>query len=376
MCQLDLADICKHLKASVISHTPMDFTVAEPFKLGLTDEELRTGITAFRYFLYQLYDALAKNKDRFDVKTSKKTGTLRARFPIIEELGAVLFSLGFHGKLETEPRCELTIYGCDLLEVSKMEKYKHLTRMSKARKMELFGFLSELGFYFDDADLSNNVDFSTIGTFYIQYENDDLLLVGLKLLALAQANIKDKYYRYSTVFMRGDFYPLANKEPKPPRINLIDYANTQPPEIKDWVVDLDKLLTQTCNVIGIAQYFLCGGVFNYTSKKTKEHVCKINLFAGSCSIIPNVKHFGKSNTILNELTENMLSIMRGKNRACMTCSKGNSSSFVQCKYGGKPHSFSHKGEDFELCGFSGFEFSFNNADERNILRKWIELETA
>ena len=377
MGQLDLADICNHLKAAVIPRTPEGFIIAEAFKLGLPDEELKAGIAAFRSFLYELYDALANGKDRFDVKTGKQAGTFPARFPIIEELGTILFQMGFHGKLETEPKNELIIYGEDMLHVSKMQKYKHLNKMSKMRKMELFDFLSELGFYFEDADFSETIDFMKIGTFYVQYENDDLMLTGLKLMALAQANVKAKYDRYSTIIMRGDFYPLAHAEPKLPTVNIVDYANTQPPEIKNWIIDLDKLLTQTCKVAGRAQYFLCGGVFDYTSLKTKKLVCKINLLARNCTLIPNVSHFeDSSNNILGELTESMFNAMRSRNKACRACSELNTPDFVQCMHGGTPHQFIHKGEDFELCRFGGFEFSLNNTSEREVLRKWIELELA
>jgi hypothetical protein len=376
MSQLNLADICMHLKAAVIPHTPDDFIIAEKFKLGLTDEELKAGIEAFRSFLHRLYDALAENKDRFDVKTGKQNGTIPARFPIIEDLGAILFQMGFHGKLETEPKNELIIYGEDMLKVSKTQKYRHLIKMSKKRKMELFDFLSDLGFYFEEADFSDTIDFSKIGVFYVQYENDDIMLTGLKLMALAQANVKAKYDRYSNILMRGDFYPLANAELKPPTVNIADYANTQPSEIKEWIVDLDKLLTQTCKVTGNSQYFLCGGVFEYTSRKTKNLVCKINLLAGNCTIIPGANHFGDTNNILGELTENMFNAMRIRNKRCRTCSELNNPIFVKCMSRGEPYRFTHEGEDFELCRYGGFTFLLDNANERKVLRKWIESELA
>ena len=373
---MNLADISNHLKTAIIPQTPKDFIIAETFKLGLPDDELKAGITAFRYFLYNLYDALAANKDRFDVKTSNLNGTFPARFPIIEDLGTLLFSLGFHGKLETEPRAELIVHGGDLLKISKMQKYRHLNKMSKRRKMELFDFLSDLGFYFVDADFSTNIDFSNMGAFYVQYENDDSMLIGLKLMALAQVNVKAKYDRYSTIFMRGDFYPLANAEPKPPIVNIIEYANTQPPEIKEWVINLDKLLTQSCKVAGEVRYSLCDGIFAYTSRKTKKLICKIVLRAKNSSIIPNANHFGSPGNILSELTENMLDVMRSKNRNCRFCSELNNPNFVKCMHGGAPHMFSYGDENFELCRFMGLEFSLKNANERKILRKWIELELA
>jgi len=374
--QLDLADICNHLKAAVIPHTPEDFIIAEAFKLGLPDDELEAGIDAFRSFLHQLYNVIANSKDRFDVKTGKKDGTFPARFPIIEDLGAILFQIGFHGKLETEPRNELIVYGEDMCHVSKMQKYKHLSKMPKKRKLELFDFLSDLGFYFEDADFSNDIDFSNIGIFYVQYENDDSVLTGLKLMALAQANVKAKYDRYSTILMRGDFYPLANAKPKSPLVNIVEYVNTQPHEIKEWVIGLDELLVQSCKIDGEVRYSLCDGIFTYTSRKTKKAVCKIDLKAKNSSVILNVSNFVNLNNILNEFTENMLNIMRSKNRWCRFCSERNNPVFVKCVHGGEPYKFSYNGEDFELCRFTGFEFPLNNTEERNILRQWIELELA
>lgn len=376
MAQLDLADICNHLKAAVIPHIPDDFHIAEAFRLGLSDEELKAGIMAFRNFLYDLYDALASNKDRIDVTTGKQYGTFPKRFPIIEDMGTLLFSLGFHGRLETVPKNELIVYGSDLLKVSEMQKYRHLNKMSKKRKLELLDVLSDLGFYFEDADFSNNVDFSSIGTFYVQYENDDLMLTGLKLMALAQTNVKTKYDRYSMIIMRGDFYPLANPEPKPPIVNIAEYANTQPPEIKEWVIDLDKLLTQSCKVAGEVRHSLCDGIFTYTSRETKKIICKIDLRAKNSAVIPSANHFEGSSNILYDLSEDMLNAMRRKNRGCKTCQEYNNPIFVKCPYGGEPFRFSHKGEDFELCRFMGFEFAINSTKEREVLRKWIELELA
>ncbi|MCL2397645.1 MAG: hypothetical protein FWC93_06210 [Defluviitaleaceae bacterium] len=192
------------------------------------------------------------------------------------------------------------------------------------------------------------------------------MLVGLKLMALAQANLKAKYDRYSVIIMRGDFYPFANAEPKPPIVNIAEYANTQPPDIRQWVVDLDKLLTQSCKVAGEVRYFLCDGIFNYTSRKTKKIVCKIDLRAKDSSVIPGASHFETSDGILGELTENMFDAMRRRNMGCRVCQEINGLGFVKCPHGGDPHRFSYKGEGFELCRFVGFEFLIDNEKEREV----------
>ena len=165
------------------------------FRHGLTDDELRAGISAFRAFLYKFYDGLAKNKSRFDVKTGAKyapgagEASVRKCFPIITDLAVILFLFGIHGRLETDPRKELVVSGDDLLTPlpPSTEKYFSLTKLTAKRKLELFEFLSDMGFSFEDANFSGEVDFSKTGTFYVRYDDDDFLIVGLTLLAEAQA---------------------------------------------------------------------------------------------------------------------------------------------------------------------------------------------
>jgi len=177
----DLADVCKYMKGIVIPHTPDNFNVAEPFRHGLSDDDLKAGIDAFRKFLYKLYDKLAENNDKFDVKTGAKyapgTGedSVRKCFPIITDLAAILFSLGTHGRLETHPRNELVVSADDMLIPfpPRTEKYFSLAKLTNKRKMEVFDFLSDTGFYFEDANFSEEVDFSKIGTFYVRYDDDD-----------------------------------------------------------------------------------------------------------------------------------------------------------------------------------------------------------
>ena len=45
-------------------------------------------------------------------------------FPGDKDLAALLFFIGLHGKLETEPNVELTVYGTDLLKVPKPKSEK------------------------------------------------------------------------------------------------------------------------------------------------------------------------------------------------------------------------------------------------------------
>jgi len=371
---IDLEDICNHFKGAVIPHTPEDFVVVEPFRHNLSNDDLNAGITAFRNFLYVLYDRLAADKGRFDIKTSKKEGSVYQRYPVMNDIAVILFTLGIHGRLETEPRMMLTVDGQDLLKTLPMQKYQTVQKMKGKRKLELFNYLSDMGFYFEGVDFSKNIDLENAGTFNITYENDDYLVVGLKLLAEAQANTKTKFYRYTAAIMRCDFQPLAYTQPKAPTVDIIQYVNTQPPEIREWLIDLDKLLTAGgCKVTGEVRNFECDGRFIYTSRKGKKIICKIDMEVGCSYVNPNINHLENSVNIMAELPDSMSDNMKS-GKTCGICAE-NDPNFVHCNHGG-PFKFTINDEYYERCRFYGFRFALNDAKEREVLRRWIELELA
>jgi len=294
----DLSDVCYYLKGLVIPDLPAGFTVAEPFRNGLSDDEIKAGISAFRLFLYALYDKLVANKDVIDVKKGEKfdpeINSIWHCFPMISDIASVLFTFGVHGRLESEPRYKLVLHGDDLLKMGK--------KMSAKRKLEVISFLSELGFHFEDVDFFSKVDklsqLSKIETFFVQNENDDDIMLGMKLLAQATLNIKAGHNDFVTLFMRGDFYPLAESAPKSHQMNISEFVHSQPMEIKDSIIKLDKLLIENgCKVKSSMDCYSCNGTFTYTSRKNKGIVYKIEIKISGVRV--------KSVLYNSESTENM-----------------------------------------------------------------------
>ncbi|MCL2188980.1 MAG: hypothetical protein FWC16_08685 [Defluviitaleaceae bacterium] len=383
MSNFDLSDVCRFLKNAIIMETPNNFTVTEKFRHGLTDDEIKKGIASFRSFLCKLFDALSANKDNIDVKTginyNPKTdvrdgGSIHKHFPIINELAMVLYAIGYHGRLETNPRKEIVVFGHDLLMPlpPKSEIRYSISKMARERKMEVFNFLSDIGFYFEDANFTEKVDLDNTGTFYIQYDYDEFLPVGIKLLAEAQANIKANDYKFTTAFMRGDFYPLADPKPKKQVVYVSQYINTQSSEIIDWLTDINKLLLDNnCRVDGDTINFGCGAFFTYTSRKSKKKICKIELGVAGCTIQLWGNHLAAPNNILFDLTENMKTVAKN-GRPCGACAS-NDPNFIRCTRGG---AYKYKVDDkhYERCCFHSFCFQTDDAYERELLTKWIKLE--
>lgn len=371
----DLADVCNYMKGIVLPAPSDDFGIAEPFKHGLTNDELITGINAFRMFLHELLDKLALEKDRFDPKKAElydpenDEESVWKCFPVTKDLTALLFFLGLHGKLETEPNTELSVYGNDLLNVPKpkSEKFYGLKKLSGKRLSELFEFLSEMGFYFEDLNYSEKLDLSKTGAFYVSYENDNSMMIGLKLLVEAQANIKSEHYRLDSAFMRSDYHPLADTEPKEHQIRLIDCIETQPPEIQKWLMELDAFLTHNgCRVTGEKSGDI---TISYFSRKNGKWVCKLYFGVTGYRVRPNISNMRYFGNAEFELPEAMLRVMREK---CCTNCYGDQ----PCLHGGA-FRFAQNGEAFAGCRsphIHGYKFTLENAETRQSLRKWIERE--
>ena len=383
----DLAFVANYYKAMVIPRTPDDFVVAERFRHGLTDDEIRAGIAAFREFLYMLFDKLAADKDAIDVETGKKyelygdigaqgNGKICNCFPVFIDLALMLFSLGTHGKLEIGLENKLVVRGGDLFTVicPVTEKYHSFIKMRGARKAELRRLLSDLGLRFHGADFFGEVDFAKTGVFSITSDRNGFFPVGLKLIAEATANNRD-YIKienlFDSAFLRCDFYPLANATPKKHAVKITEYANGQPPQVRKWIGEIDALLTGSgCTV---TNNLSCESI--YTKPKLKNRmgmVCKIYMDITGCFITPGVNHFANPNNIAGMLPDSIANLVKAKaERECGWCA--HSRRLEQCKPG-CPFKFTRQGVEYEKCRYAEFRIPLDDAENRKWVRKWIEME--
>jgi hypothetical protein len=399
----DLTFVCKYFKALVIPKMPDKFIVAEPFRFGLSDFELRKGMEAFRDFLYAMYDKISADKDKIDVERGRKydpngtpgdrgTASIKECFPVFYDLTIILLTLGFHGKLETEPEKRLAIHGNDILTVIDpiTEKYQSLIKMKSERKLEMFNLLFDLGLCFNGADFSRDVDFTKTDTFFITSKRSEYFPVGLKLIAASMINNKN-YYKlenlFRNIFLRGDFYPLANVKPKKYNSNIEEYVNTQHPDIIEWVIKMNSfLISKGCTMI---QGMGGGSPFTYIKRNTNViygMVCIIEMGLTGCFIRPGINHLAKQDSIINKLPDEIVNIMKSKeNKANFNTGKcfrntGN--------MGFAGFKFTHKGIEYNgcrhaglrcqysgvKCKFTGFKFDLSDSNIRELMTEWIELE--
>ncbi len=362
----------------------------------MTDEEIEKGMAAYRCFLRTLFDEVAANKDKIDVKRGARydpygtkgdrgTSSIKDCFPIIFELPMILLTLGFHGKLTPEKGLE--IRGEDMLTVicPITEKYQSVIKMSDERKRELFGLLSRAGMRFDGADLSEEVDFSKIKVFTVTSEANAYLSVGLKLIAEAATNTK--YYiklenMLCPVILRGDFNPLANAVPKRYRLSILEYVNAQTKEIQEWIAKAHALMTGNgCVDVG------SGVPFTYIKRNTSVSyglVCSIEMGITGCFVSPGVNHLADDDSVTRLLPAHMADQMincEGEFPPDQCFRRSGSMPFAR-------FSFTYKGKKYEgcrhagfrcqyagiKCPFTGFSFDLSDPEVREMTMRWIEKE--
>jgi hypothetical protein len=387
----DLTYVCNYKKALVIPSMPDNFIIAEPFRHGFTNEELRKGITAFRDFLYSFYDFLSANKYKIDVETGKKydpngstndsgNGNINNCFPIFCDIPHILVALGFHGRFVKGSELKLRIHSVDLLTVicSKSHKYMSLANKSSERLNEMFCLLSELGLCFTGLDISNKINFSKTGTFHITFRKNDYFIIGLKLIAEATVNNKYHYYLVNMLppaFLRCDFYPLANELPKKHKIKIREFVNPQQSEVKEWILNLDSfLMNNGCTIT----HTLDGDQFSYLKRKIKNYkglVCKIYFDIRGCFITPGINHMKNPINIISMLPDDIIELIKNE-RKCGHCTYSRRNpNLIQCREG-CPFKFTHKGVEYIRCRYGEFKISLSNEKNRKLIWKWLEMELA
>jgi len=163
--------------------------------------------------------------------------------------------------------------------------------------------------------------------------------------------------------MQCDFNPLASAKPKIHIKNIKDLVNGQSAEVKKWILNVDAFLTEKgCVVKGAYE-------FTYTLRKSKKRICRIYISEYGCFITPGVNHLDLANPnsiTVDMLPESIIDIMKSS-KECTKCKRSHDDG---------PFTFIHNGEIYFKCRFAEFKIDLNDEENRELVRKWFEMELA
>lgn len=245
-----LPDLAVYLKETLVPKAQEPYTVNPGYISDFTEEEIREGAAAFRYFLSGLYDILAAEGDTYD--NCKKAAheyenrtTLSVYYPFLHNVNTMLINIGYYGA-PSENRQAL-ICGNNIFN----------EKLSVPKTLECLRFLAECGLCADGINLNDKKQsFEDIDAITITHPDAPAMLAGMKAFAIAEKEHRTLVNQ--DVLMRCD-YRIFKKDETDVLCIVQDTVKPLPADIQDFVLQLhrrylDKGLTCAVEVKGYHIY--------------------------------------------------------------------------------------------------------------------------
>lgn len=192
--QKSIADLSKYLKLLIPASIPEVFELKPQFREISNTKDVRKSIVAYRNFLYILCDYLYSDGDSyFKLKKNPKNSM---DYPFLYSLTDLLADIGYHSRL-SENKDSLVVTKLPLFTptINKNGKRKS-AKNSKTKLMKGLRFLKLCGFTFTGIDLeSKKIDLENNIDIRVKYPQSPLLLMGLKIMAIADIELREKRYK-------------------------------------------------------------------------------------------------------------------------------------------------------------------------------------
>jgi hypothetical protein len=203
-----LQDVAQYLQNMLPLETNEAYSVKPLFANIARDEKIREGILAFRNFLNHLYDVLiSKGAEYDDLKkvahAYENRISLSVYYPFLQNIKTLLTNIALQGILAAALAedhqsliCSNTIFD---------------TRISFAKSIQCLQFLHDCGLQIDGIDLQEKrKDFSNVETIIFSYPKNDAMLIGLKVMAIAEEKLGT--LENQDIFLRCDYRIIKNEE--------------------------------------------------------------------------------------------------------------------------------------------------------------------
>jgi hypothetical protein len=248
--QKTLKDAAAYLKGIIPVNIPESYALKPMFKKVSGEENIRSGILAYRDFLYLLCDRLIANGDLYDkpVKNIDSHLSMEVRFPLLYNVNNVLFKIGYHGKLADNHK-SLILRDPQLLCSSAMKEGGcGKSNLSAVKVVEALIFLADCGFCFDGIESDTaKPTLPELTKLEVTYPDNPAVLTGIKAMAIAQKELRTK--NNHEIFQWCDYKVLMAEEPDAAS-RLNDFAHSLPVKIRDFVLKMNKHFLEaglTCN---------------------------------------------------------------------------------------------------------------------------------
>ena len=184
-----ISEVARYMKNLIPANIPKTYALKPMFEKIASEENIRSGVIAFRDFLYLFCDCLISDGHLYAKPPKKPSGM--TDFPFLHCITNLLVELGFHGEL-SENSNSLLVAKMPLCTASDKNGKKTSAKISAPIRIDCFRFLSSCGFVFRGIDLEKKIfNISETQPLEVFYPNAPRLLTGLKALSVADRELRD-----------------------------------------------------------------------------------------------------------------------------------------------------------------------------------------
>jgi len=370
--QKPLRDLANYLKSIILTDIPETYVINPIFDCISSGENIRSGVLAFRDFLYQLLDYIIADADFYDKPkkiADKTTDTinLSLEYPFIRDIAMVLIHIGIHGELNKSE---------DSLVLSGSQLHTALKGARVSKVPEYLQHLTNCGIYFTGIDLSEKKpDLSKAEILEITYPDNPVMLAGLKVMATAQLNTDKKGLKpetgsytapVDTIFLRCDYRALGEKKMKPVFV-FDDAIKPFSAEIQEYLLKLNKrYMDSGCKYKTKDLCFRISFIYTHKSRGT----------IGSISISPVngcvIKINAENINDYTDMIEKFPPVIREAVENGYNCAKINDPE--ACNPRCRGYEFSINGKEYLKCRHLNFYIPLTDLTYSHIIENWIDKE--
>ena len=258
--QYTISDMARYIKNIIPPTIPETYSIKAMFDHLSGEENIRNGVLAFRDLLYLVCDRLIEDGSLYD-KPAKSTQTndshpsLPVSYPFLNNVKSILFNIGYHGELVKNGESifidDITMFTSVIGAEGRQMKAKiSIPNLIKALK-----FLTNCGIDFDGLDLDGRTsDIRKATSLKISYPDNPVMLIGLKVMAIAQKELYSKGNH--DIFLRCDYRVLKDEETEIISI-LKDFVTPLPDDVQDFVLKLHQSCLDAGLICRIDVFYLC-----------------------------------------------------------------------------------------------------------------------
>lgn len=188
-----ISEMAKYIKNLIPAHIPETYDLKPMLKNIGSEEDIRKGVIAYRDFLYSFCDRLISEGHLY-VKLPKNPKN-QADYPFLQSVTDLLADIGYYGKLSENSQSllvtEIPSYSASIDRKGNIKKPKN----SGSMLLDCMRFLALCGFDFTGIDLeAKKFNISELKLLEVSYPNNPVLLTGLKVMAIADVELRHKRY--------------------------------------------------------------------------------------------------------------------------------------------------------------------------------------